>query len=403
MAAIKRIAADQLRVGMYVAELNNEWIPDSNQTRYGLIKRQAAVDQIIGLGVAHVFIDVEKGEDCADGILREELNQPLDQALNNIQKTADASVSSVPLEEELSPAKSIHGDALNLINRVMEDAKMGNAIALQGVEDMADSINESIRRNQNALSCFTRFRHKDEYLMEHSFSVAVLMGVLARSMGYHGDDLHQLVTGGLLHDVGKIQISNHILHKPSSLEPEEWEEMKRHVQYGEEILQQTDNMPTNILQICAQHHERIDGRGYPRGLSGAAITEHGKMGAVVDVYDAITADRVYHRGMLPTQAMKKLLEWTDGHLDKDIAYQFIACMSIYPAGSLVELRGQQLALVLEPNLRQQHQPLVKIIYDAKANTKVVPRTLNLVHCDVEQHIVRAVDPADYNLDLGQYF
>ncbi len=402
MANIKRISANQLQVGMYVAELNNEWVPDNNLNRHGLIKREAAIQQVLKLGVTHVYIDVDKGDDCADGVRKEELVRKLDVELDKIQKHSNQPKVTKSSSEEAQTAKSIHVDAINLVSQVMEDVKMGSTVAMQDVEDMADSINESIRRNQNALSCFTRLRNKDQYLIEHSFSVAVLMGMLARSMNYSEDNLHQVVTGALLHDIGKVHVPNAILHKPSSLEPEEWEEMKRHVNYGEEILAQTPDMPKQILEICSQHHERSDGSGYPRGLSGTAVTEHGKMAAVVDVYDAITADRVYHRGMLPTLAMKKLLEWSEGHLDKQITYQFIACMSIYPAGSLVELEGQQLAIVVEPNLRQQHKPLVNVIYDAKEKKGMPSRPLNLAHSEVTQKIVRAVDPVDYSLDLQLY-
>jgi putative nucleotidyltransferase with HDIG domain len=403
MSTIKRITAKQLRVGMYVAELNNEWIPDNNLRRHGLIKREEAVQQVLNLGVTHVYIDTSKGEDCVNGISREELDQQLNEELKKIQQSASSLASPNTQAIAHTNAKNIHVDALSLVSQVMDDVKMGNAIAIQDVEDMAASINESIRRNQNALSCFTRLRHKDEYLIEHSFSVAVLLGMLARSMGYSNDDLHQVVTGGLLHDIGKINVPDAILNKPGSLNSDEWEEMKRHVIYGEEILRQTDNLPSKILQICSQHHERFDGTGYPRGLSAGALSEHGKMGAVVDVYDAITADRVYHRGIPPTASMKKLLEWSDGHLDKAISYQFIACMSIYPAGSLVELEQRKIALVIEPNLRQQHKPLVKVIFDAKENKKVIPTMINLAHSESAQKIVRALDPADIAVDLSTYF
>ncbi len=405
MPNIKRITADQLRVGMYVAELNNEWIPDNNLRRHGLIKREAAIQQILNLGVTHVYIDTSKGDDCSEGIFRNELEYKLDQEIEKIQRSSLAVLdeqSMLNFEDAASSAKGVRVNSLLLVSQVMQDVKMGNTIALQDVEDMADSINESIRRNQNALSCFTRLRHKDEYLIEHSFSVAVLMGILARSMGFHGDDLHQLVTGGLLHDIGKIQVTDKILNKPGSLNAEEWEEMKRHVTYGEDVLQQTENIPPRILQICAQHHERLDGNGYPRGLSSSAITQHGKMAAIVDVYDAITADRVYHSGMLPTLAMKKLLEWSDGHLDKDITYQFIACMSIYPAGSLVELQGNKIAIVVEPNLRYQNKPVVKIIYDGESHKPITPITHNLAHSESQQNIQRAVDPAEYGLDISKF-
>lgn len=397
MSSIKRISTEQLRVGMYIAELSNSWIPDNNLRRHGIIKRDSAIEQIRRLGVADVYIDVSKGADCAEGVALESVRETVNEELSNIQRQSYSNEPVVAFDEERDIAEQLHHDALHLVGQVMEDVKMGNAVKVQPVEDMADSIAESIRRNQNALSCVSRMRDKDSYLMEHSFSVAVLMGILARTLGFNNDDLHEIVTGALLHDIGKIRIPNEILHKPDSLTPVEWEEMKRHVQYGEEALAQVEGVPKIIEEICSQHHERLDGTGYPRGLTKGAISIHGRMGAVVDVYDAITADRCYHQGMAPTTAMKKLLEWSGNHLDKEIVYPFIACMSIYPAGSLVLLDNQKLAVVTEVNLRQQNQPVVRTVWDLVTKSKVTPVQYNLAHSDCQRSIVKAIDPIDYQL------
>ncbi|GAB1255826.1 HD-GYP domain-containing protein [Aurantivibrio plasticivorans] len=399
MSSIKRISADHLQVGMYIADLNNAWIPDNNLRRHGLIKRSVAIEQIRKLGVTELYIDTAKGLDCSEGTPIDTVNEKIDAQLSAIQRNAPDNKPVVEFSDELSSATSIHANALNLVSQVMHDVKMGNVVNLQPVEDMADSISESIRRNQSALSCFTRLRCKDQYLMEHSFSVAVLMGVLARAMGFSGDEMHELVTGGLLHDVGKVHVPDEILNKPGSLTPDEWEEMKRHVQYGEEALNQPE-VPTVIKQICAQHHERLDGTGYPRGLSKDAVVMAARMGAVVDVYDAITADRVYHQGMLPTAAMKKILDWSGSHLDSEVVYQFIACMSIYPAGSVVELASNRLAMVVEPNLRQQHKPLVSLMWDTVANSSLPPKLLNLALSDIGDSIKRAVSPDEFCVSIA---
>ncbi len=410
MPTIKRISVDQLQVGMYVAELSSEWISDNNVRKHGLVKRESAIEQVRRFGIAYVYIDADKGIDCSAGVLLEEVNEHFEDQLGAIEKNATSGtesptgnvVEAVPLEEEFEKAKEIHVDALSLVSQVMNDVKMGGVIDLQPVEDMADSISESIRRNQNALSCFTRMRDKDAYLMEHSFSVAVLMGVLARSIGVNGDDLHQMVTGALLHDIGKIQFDQNILNKPGSLTPEEWNEMKRHVEYGEMVMEQTKDVPLMIKQMCQQHHERLDGTGYPRGLSNEGITLHGRMTAVVDVYDAITADRCYHKGMTPSDAMKKLVEWSGDHLDKEIVYQFIACMSIFPAGSLVELDNHQLAIVKETNLKKQRTPLVEVVWDIKRKCPLPRKLVNHPLPNNTLKIIRGVDPNDYSIFLGDF-
>ncbi len=401
MPHIKRIPIAELKVGMYIAELSNEWIPDNNLSRHGFIKKQSAIEHIAKLGIAEVYIDTDKGEDCAAGISQQELERNIEEHLQAIERSANASQQDLNTLDEMEAAEKIHQDTLRLITQVAEDVKMGEAIKLQPVEDMANNIATSIRRSQSALSCFTQIRNKDEYLIEHSFSVAVLMGMMARNMNLSADDTHELITGALLHDIGKTKVPDDILHKPSSLTPIEWEEMKRHVTYGEEILAQGGDLAAQITNLCAQHHERLDGTGYPRGLTKKNISLAGRLGAIVDVYDAITADRVYHNSMLPATAMKKLLEWSDNHLDRELVYQFIACMSIYPAGSLVALSDNTIAMVTEPNRRQQSKPVVQPIFDVKSQKKLPPKLVNLALSDSELSIVKPVDPADYPLDIKQ--
>lgn len=402
MSTIKRIPTSELQVGMYIAEIRNEWIPDTNLSRHGLIKRETAIEQIIGLGVTDVYIDVDKGLDCKSGVMADVLEQRLQDELAEIQNTSSTHKSVTQLGDESSPAARVHSEALNLVSRVMADVKMGAAVKLQPIEDMADDIAESIRRNQSALACFTRLRHKDEYLIEHSFSVAVLMGILSRSMSFSNDDVHELITGAFLHDIGKVRVSDAILNKPGTLSSDEWQEMKRHVQYGEEILAKSNGISRTIHEICAQHHERTDGTGYPRRLSGSAYKLHGRMMSVIDVYDAITAERCYHHAITPTDAMKKLLEWSETHFDKEITRHFIACMSIYPPGSLVELESGKIAFVVEANTRKPHEPLVNAIYDGNKRRKIAPQLINLALSSTTEKIKRAVDSSEYDIALENY-
>ena len=378
MANIKRIAAASLKVGMYISELNHRWIPRTNMRRHGPILQRDVIDQIIALGVEQVYIDADLGLDCAE---------------------AEA-VGDGPLARDRSV--SLQSDALKLMDRVMVSVKTGSSIPVQQVEDMADGIVGSLTSDHNAMLCVTRLRDKDRYLLEHSFNVAVLMGILARSMSFDGDDLHQLVTGALLHDIGKVRIADDILHKPGRLLDDEWDEMKRHVDYGCQVLDATAGISGVIRDICSQHHERIDGTGYPRGLSNTALSMHGRMAAIVDVYDAITADRVYHRGMAPTLAMKKLHQWSEKHLDRELVYQFIRCMSIYPAGSLVALDNDRLAIVLEANTREHDKPLVEVIYSRKNRQYLVPQTLDLSRPGVDTRIARAVEARDYGINLADF-
>lgn len=398
---IKKIHVSDLQIGMYVTDMNNTWIPQQNSRRRGLIKAQKTIDQIRLLGVSDLFIDTEKGLDVqADSALsassamaevqREQFESLRIQAGNLVDKP-------VPFSTERGQAEKVHSEAKLLIGDILNEIKSGKVIDSTAVSTLADDLITSLDNNSDALSCLTRIRTKDAYLLEHSVNVGILLGIFARALQLERSVVHDLVTGGLLHDVGKIIVPETVLNKPGKLDAEEWEEMKRHVNYGERILDATAGLSDVTRSICAQHHERMDGTGYPRGLSGAKISLYGRMSAVVDVYDAITADRVYHKGMSPHEALKKLIEWSVFHLDKELVYQFIRCISIYPVGTVVELDNGHAGVVIEANPGNPLEPVVRVFYTVKHRHYIEPHVIDLAGRNVERKVVGTVEPAELGI------
>ncbi len=214
--------------------------------------------------------------------------------------------------------------------------------------------------------------------------------------------MHQTMVGALLHDIGKVMVPDEILHKPGRLTDSEFTEMKHHVVYGRDMLRGMEGVSELSLTTVAQHHERIDGSGYPDGLKGDEISQHGKMVAIVDVYDAITADRCYHRGMTPNMGIKKLLEWSDSHLDRSLVNHFIRCIGIYPVGSLVLLESGRLGVVIESNEFDQRLPTLRIMYHTKFRSYIKTEMLELAKPKVQDRIVKAVDPAEYQINVKDF-
>jgi putative nucleotidyltransferase with HDIG domain len=405
MSGVKRIPAKALEVGMYITEISDAWAADSHLKAQGMVTREETVSRIQGLGVHYLYIDTDKGSDSPEGVPIEHISRLHERELQKLQQEARLPAPTVDFATEKKQADKIRTKALSMVGDLMLDVKKGNKLNVAGVEDLAYEVVESLTGNHNALASLLRLRKKDQYLLEHSFSVSVLMGMLARSMGYTGDALQPLVTGALLHDIGKIRVPDSILHKPGRLEAEEWEEMKRHVNYGMEALADTPGISDTAKLICAQHHERLDGTGYPFQLPADEISVYGRMGAVVDVYDAITADRVYHQGMAPTIALRKMLEWSNDHLDRDLVYQLIRCISIYPPGAMVLLKNGHLAVVQEINAMQQAQPIVQLVYDTSKRVAVPSRVVDLSdEVDLTQfgEVIKAVEPGDYGLQVSNY-
>jgi len=188
--------------------------------------------------------------------------------------------------------------------------------------------------------------------------------------------VHQAGLGGLLHDTGKMRIPSEILNKPGRLTEEEFATMRSHVVLSREILTDAPGITPEVIQIACEHHEKMSGGGYPEGIAGPQISPLGRMAAIVDCYDAITSNRCYHKGMEPSEALKKLLEWSGTHLDVELVQHFIRVLGIYPVGALVRLNSGRLGVVVEQE-EDLLQPIVRVVYDSKLRMRIPPRDLHL--------------------------
>ncbi len=387
---------------MYITDLNNDWIPHNNFKRKGFIRSEQVIEKIAKLGITELYIDTSKGKDHQDAVPLPEVDRDNQAKLERAGELTPYNKPVISLADEMTVAARIHNEAKGLISNVMDNVKLGLDFDINSVDDLADNMLDSIFRNHHALTCLGCIRDKDSYLMEHSVNLSVLMSVYCRSMSMDRDIMHQTMVGALLHDIGKVMVPDEILHKPGRLTSEEFTEMKHHVVYGRDMLKSIGGVSELSLTTMAQHHERIDGSGYPDGLKGDEISQHGKMVAIVDVYDAITADRCYHKGMTPTQAIKKLLEWSDNHLDKTLVNHFIRCIGIYPVGSLVLLESGRLGVVIESNEFDQRLPTIRVMYHSKFRSYIKTVVIDLAHPKVQDRIVKTVDPVDYQIQVKDF-
>ncbi|WP_111497039.1 MULTISPECIES: HD-GYP domain-containing protein [Marinobacter] len=396
---IKRIPVSALRVGMFISDLNNDWIPHNNNRRRGVIRREELIARIAGLGVDYVYIDTDKGLDAPDAEPAQNVDRANERLLQEVGALAPYTQARTALEEEMVAARRVHSEAEGLVGNLMQDVKLGKAIDLAPVQELAEALQGSVFRNPNAMACLGRIREKDNYLLEHSVNLSVLMSIFGKAMQLSPQVMTETVVGALLHDIGKILIPDNILHKPGRLNPGEFEIMKQHAVHSHTLLASIEGIGELTLLTAAQHHERVDGGGYPAGLKGEEISIYGRMVAIADVYDAITANRVYHEGLTPTQGLKKLMEWSGSHLDPELVRQFIRCIGIYPVGSTVLLESGRLGVVVETNADDQRLPVVRLFYHTKFRMPVTLETLDLAAPGNQDRIVQAVDPAAYKLDI----
>ena len=210
-----------------------------------------------------------------------------EEALQKAGEQKPGVVPRVSLSEEMTTALGIHSEAQELVGSFMNSAKIGASIDIAPIHKLADELQSSVARNANALGCLGRIREKDNYLLEHSVNLSVLMTVFGQYRKLPADVMHQTVVGALLHDLGKILTPDEVLHKPGRLSSEEYEVMKLHARHSRDILSATEGIGELTVITAAQHHERMDGTGYPEGLKGEEISIYGRMVAITDVYDGL--------------------------------------------------------------------------------------------------------------------
>lgn len=388
---------------MYVKNISQKGLSLHEHEREGRVTNEKTIELLIQRGVKELYIDTELGSDSEDATPIEESDKQLEGTIKEIAGAKDhnRNIKSSSLNQELERATKLHHAALDLISGAMGHAKSGQAVDTAPFEEMADNFMDSVVRNQNALACLSRIREKDNYLMEHSVNVAVLMSILGKHLQLERTYLHQCVTGALLHDIGKILIPDEVLHKPGKLTDDEFTTMKKHAEYSEAILKRNDKFSIVSINVAGQHHERLDGQGYPRGLSGDDISKEAKMASVVDIYDAITADRVYHKGLTPSNALKRMLDWCGPHLDTGYVHSFIKAIGVYPVGSFVKLNNNMGGVVIEENSNSL-QPVVKILYNLERQQYSPIKICDLSQDDENLKITQVLDHNDYNIELKDF-
>ncbi|KZN65585.1 HD-GYP domain-containing protein [Pseudoalteromonas luteoviolacea] len=391
---MKTINIKDLEPGMFVVGVIKQagHVRVKNQ---GWVRDEKGIKSLIQSGVLEVEIDPDKTlHHTQEEIpVAEEVVQPV---------KADPWHKSVPVEAELGQATKMYEQAKQLQEKAFSDIRDGRSINVTEFKETASGFIDSVFRNQDALACIAQIRDKDGYLLEHSLNVSILMSIFAKHLGFDRALIEELATGALLHDIGKIKIPDDILQKPEKLSDNEFEVMREHAKFSHDIVKDS-GLGDIATEIAGFHHERLNGTGYPYAIKGEELSQYVRMISIVDVYDAMTAERVYKIGMTPIQAFKKLKAGCPQEFDETLLNQFIHCIGMYPVGTLVKLKSHRVGIVAASNPDSPLQPVVKVFYNAKNMFHVEVRDVDLSDKRIDDELEAAVKPEEFGLDLIKFF
>lgn len=248
-----------------------------------------------------------------------------------------------------------------VLQSAVQNFMENDRIEIKELERCVGGVIGDILKNPDVQVSLNDIASNDEYTFTHSVSTMVYALMIARKLDYSEQMMSVLGMGTLLHDIGKIVVEPEVMYKAGNLTKQEYEYIKMHTFYGYQTLRRIPMLPEQARLIAYTHHERLNGKGYPRGLAGEEISEAARIVAIADVYDALTTNRCYRKKWSANRAMEYLLERCESEFDKELVRLFVQQLAVYPNGSMVRLSDQSIGIVSKQNSNMPLRPVVRVI------------------------------------------
>lgn len=391
---LKKITTKQVRLGMHIHELKGAWVDHPFWKSKFIIDNPKDLAKLQSSVIKEVVIDISKGLDVEKSQV-----QPTETVIEDMVPIPEKPlvIKKISATEETQAARRLLNASRKAVEGMFSDVRMGKAVTAETVMPLVDDIAASIERNQSALISLARLKTQDDYTYMHSVAVCALMTALAKQLGLDEQSVRHAGLAGLLHDVGKAAIPLEILNKPGALTEEEFKAVKLHPEKGHALLLESGINDEVTLDVCLHHHEKMDGSGYPHGLLGDKISLFAKMGAICDVYDAVTSNRPYKLGWEPSESLKKMASW-HGHFDLEILKAFVKSVGIYPIGSVVLLKSNRLGVVVDQSVKSLLSPIVKVFFSTKSASRIPIKIVDLSKPATNDEIVAMQKAEDWGVN-----
>lgn len=403
-----RISPQNVTAGMYICGFGGGWLDHPFWVKRFEVKPRH-LPRLADSAVPFVIIDDERGAGLAEGLpdcaseagasapdAKRIGGKELIRPRRSNKSFRPASWSSTPARNDRrAEAKRLLARSLEVTRTTFANIRSGKPIRMAEVSDVVEDIVGSTARCPRALLEVLRLKQKDEYTYLHSVAVCTLMINVARQLGKSEAEIFDYGLAGLFHDLGKMCVDQAILDKPGSLDDAEFDEVRSHPVHGYDILARTPGVPAIALDVCRHHHERPDGKGYPSGLSGAELTEAARLGAICDVYDALTSDRAYKDAWTPSKAIAAMWSW-EGQFDRELLFAFMKSVGVFPEGLVVELDGDRLGLVLAPRVEGQRSRVL-VFYCTSSMSPIVAKDATTAGKRDSVTIIAPADPQAHGI------
>ncbi len=411
---LRKIEVAQLEMGMFIHSMEGSWFDHPFWRSRFLLNDSAQLEQIVSSDVDRVTIDESRGKKLSPSskpVAHSEAGEAPVPSLNLAKVRELSAVArprsylrdvAEPVFNRLTPreyaaevrkASSTIRRSRAQVMKVFEDARLGNSVKSRKLAPLVVQISRSVNVEPTIILNIARLKTEAEYTYLHSVAVCALMVNLARKMGFPERQLHDIGMAGLLHDIGKTSIPDSILSKPGKLNESEWTTIRNHPQRGHEILSASKGISDVVLEVCLRHHEKMDGTGYPGGISADNLSIFTRMSTICDVYDAITSQRSYNSPLSASEALAEMLSWS-GHFDQLILRDFVDSLGILPVGTLVRLDQGELAMVIGESPSNYSAPIVRSFRSLDKNRDIILKDIDTGR-NRKQKLLAIEDPADW--------